>query len=698
MHKTEHSTPFLKKIGHIAALIALVAATLVAPASIASASEFPNGYPKMGKSSESITGYNVGSGRSSYRTALFPVYTHPGSAADHFAYCVELSVGTRYEINLNVGGWDTFPGDNNFRHDQLAREKAAWIANNSFPKRELREVAENAGIDVSRLTEKEAITATQAAIWSYTDGYPARTGFKYTKLAYENGKPVSSDKQERINKLFDYLTGSANTGRPEVLAPTLNVNSPAEAGKAGTRVGPIVIDASEDFVTVTTDTDYIVVDADGNQVDLNKVPGKSALYVEVPQDALTGTATFNVALTGSRYTGQLLTNVKSRTQSLIISQSDTVNLSAAARVDWKRGPSIATTARSGDAGKAEGGNAKFLVAGNEATVVDLVEYTGLTPGVEHELQGELMIRDGDNAVATGITASTTFTPTEQSGTVELTFAVDAAELNGKIIVAFERVLVNGEEVAAHTDIFDESQTVYRPAIETDAFDLVDSDQVLDVNGGTLRDRISYEGLRVGSNYVARGVIMDQATGESTGVIAETVFTATTPDGYVDVDFEVPAGHAGRVLVVFEELYLLEGDEPVEETLVASHKDIMDGRQTVTVAEEPVIEEPEPEEPAEPEEPGKEVPPVEEPPAEEPPVEEEPNSDEEPADEETPVVEVLDDVIENDDEDEDVTVTEESDEDDDLAATGFGIGAPVILTGSLLILAGAGLVIARRRTA
>jgi LPXTG-motif cell wall-anchored protein len=63
-----------------------------------------------------------------------------------------------------------------------------------------------------------------------------------------------------------------------------------------------------------------------------------------------------------------------------------------------------------------------------------------------------------------------------------------------------------------------------------------------------------------------------------------------------------------------------------------------------------------------------------------------------------VVEVLDDVIENDDEDEDVTVTEESDEDDDLAATGFGIGAPVILTGSLLILAGAGLVIARRRTA
>jgi TQXA domain-containing protein len=695
MHKTEHSTPFLKKIGHIAALIALVAATLVAPASIATASEFPSGYPKMGKASESISGYAVGTGNSYYRTALFPVYTQQGGSANQFAYCIELSVGTRYETNLNVGGWDTFPGDNNFKTDALVREKISWIVYNSYPNRDIREIAEKAGIDAGLLTEKEAITATQAAIWSFSDSAPAKTRFKYTDFILENGKRPAADQQQRFNALFDYLTGSANTGRPEVLAPSLNVEGPSAAGKAGTLVGPVVINASEDTVTVTTDTDYTVVDAFGNPVDLAAVPGQSALYIDVPADAPAGSATINVALTGSRYTGLLLTGAKHRTQSLVISQSDRVQMSAIARVDWKVGPSLATTAHSDSGGK-------FITAGTEATVVDIVEYAGLTPGVEHELQGELMVRDGDQAISTGITASTTFTPTEESGTVELTFAVDATELNGKIIVAFERVLVNGEEVAAHTDIFDEGQTVYRPAIETDAFDLTDSDQVLDADGGTLRDRITYEGLRVGSEYVARGIIMDQATGESTGITAETVFTATTPNGFVYVDFEVPEGHAGKVLVVFEELYLLDSEVADGELLVAVHQDIMDGRQTVTVTETPVPEEPktpeEPETPTEPETPGKEVP-IEEPPAEEqPPVEEEPNSDEEPADAETPVVEVLDDVIENDDEDEDVTVTEESDEDDDLAATGFGIGAPVILTGSLLILAGAGLVIARRRTA
>ncbi len=714
MHKTERSTPFLRKVGHIAALIALVAATLVAPASIATAKDFPSGYPKMGQSNESITGYAVGAGNGKYyyRTALFPVYTERGTTANQFAYCIELSVGTRYGTSLNVGGWNTFPGNNNFNKDSVAQEKIAWIVYNSYPNRELNELAEKAGIS-GKLTEKEAITATQAAIWSLSDSAPAETKFKYTGFLAEGNKTPSPDQKERVDGLFDYLTGSANTGRPEVLTPSLDISGPAEAGKAGTRVGPIVIDASEDFVTVTTDTNYTVVDADGNPVDLAAVPGNTALYIDVPAEATAGSATVTVSLTGSRYTGHLLTGAKHRTQSLVISRSESVQESKTVRVDWKRGPSLTTTARSGETGKEIGGNSKFLIANNEATVIDVVEYAGLTPGVEHELHGELMVRDGDQAVSTGVTASTTFTPTEESGTVELTFTIDAAELNGNVIVAFERVLVNGQEIAAHTDIFDEGQTVYRPAIETDASDLADSDQVLDPTGGTLRDRITYEGLRVGSKYVARGVIMDQATGESTGIIAETKFKAATPNGVVYVDFEVPEGHAGQTLVVFEELYLVKdgkksgAKQPSEDVLVAVHADIQDARQTVTVAETPAPEEPTvPEEPTEPEEttpdlPNKEVP-VVEPPVEEPILDEEPQVEEEPLVEEepveeAPVIEVLDDVLENDDAEENVTVVE-ADEDDELAVTGFGIGLPIFLTATALLLAGAALVIIRRRKA
>ena len=52
-----------------------------------------------------------------------------------------------------------------------------------------------------------------------------------------------------------------------------------------------------------------------------------------------------------------------------------------------------------------------------------------------------------------------FTPEEPSGTVELTYTLDASTLAGTTIVVFETIYSDGVEIAAHADINDEAQTI-----------------------------------------------------------------------------------------------------------------------------------------------------------------------------------------------------------------------------------------------
>lgn len=59
----------------------------------------------------------------------------------------------------------------------------------------------------------------------------------------------------------------------------------------------------------------------------------------------------------------------------------------------------------------------------------------------------------------GTTASTAFTPGAESGTVEVTFTIDASGLSGHRLVAFERVSWEGHVVATHEDLEDEGQTM-----------------------------------------------------------------------------------------------------------------------------------------------------------------------------------------------------------------------------------------------
>lgn len=98
----------------------------------------------------------------------------------------------------------------------------------------------------------------------------------------------------------------------------------------------------------------------------------------------------------------------------------------------------------------------------EITIVDTVEYTGLTPGETYTVSGVLMDKSINQPLLVDdaeITAEVEFIPESADGTVELTYTLDASALAGTTIVVFETLYSDGVEIAAHADINDEAQTV-----------------------------------------------------------------------------------------------------------------------------------------------------------------------------------------------------------------------------------------------
>ncbi len=114
-----------------------------------------------------------------------------------------------------------------------------------------------------------------------------------------------------------------------------------------------------------------------------------------------------------------------------------------------------------------------------------------------------------------VTAETSFTPEELSGSVELSFTFDASALSGKTLVAFETMTFEDHEVAVHADIKDANQTIYFPEIKTTAKDGSDGDQDVSASKeATIVDTVTYHGLMPGSEYKVIGTLMNKETGEA----------------------------------------------------------------------------------------------------------------------------------------------------------------------------------------
>lgn len=250
-------------------------------------------------------------------------------------------------------------------------------------------------------------------------------------------------------------------------------------------------------------------------------------------------------------------------------------------------PEIATTAKD----KADGDH--FAKTDKEITIVDTVKYSNLIPGKEYALTGTLMDKETKEPLqADGkpITATTTFTPEDASGSIELTFTFDGSILSGKTIVVFESLTYQEKEIAVHADIEDHEQSIYFPGIGTTAKDKADGDQeAVATKEVTIIDTISYQNLIPDTPYKLVGTLMDKTTQKEVmidgkPVTAETEFTPKDSNGSVEVIFTFDGSTlAGHDVVVFEKLFSLEGETALE---IASHEDLDDKGQTIKLTEAP----------------------------------------------------------------------------------------------------------------
>ena len=221
------------------------------------------------------------------------------------------------------------------------------------------------------------------------------------------------------------------------------------------------------------------------------------------------------------------------------------------------------------------------VESKQVTLIDTVKYTNLTIGKEYEVSGRLMDKETGKELSPAVTATTKFKATQSNGTVDIKFTLDASQLAGKKVVAFEKVSEGGKLVASHEDINDEGQTVKvkspNPSIGTTLKDDQGAKEV-EPKQVTLIDTVKYTNLIVGKEYEVTGRLMDKETGKELepAVTGSTKFTATQSDGSIDITFTFDASRlAGKRVVAFEKVS--EGSK-----LVASHEDINDEDQTVKV--------------------------------------------------------------------------------------------------------------------
>lgn len=391
-------------------------------------------------------------------TGIWPVYSeqpadpdNPGEP-DFWTYCLEQRVTAQEGIVGHVGDAGSFLGDNYFT-DPDARGKALWVLGHSFPAIGLDEFAASAGL--TSISANDAIEATQYAIWRYTD------------LNFDASWSWETPDSEAA---YWYLVNGANASgglNQGDFETTVSITPPPSGQTADSLVGPFTVTTNQPTAQLTVDPALTLTDAAGDPVNPDTVVDGQQLYLDLRGDQTAGTGTVTAAVNGSSATGLVVSSPltpgdtpteSAHSQSRIIVAPSGTATSDSAAAAW--GPTAADPVIGTSLVDAADGDQVLHWTGG--TVIDTVFYENLTPGVEYTVTGELMRKP--NGTGTGITGSTTFTPTQADGEVDVTFVVPEGYA-GEALVAFEWLFVGatagdrGDAIAAHTDIDDPAQTI-----------------------------------------------------------------------------------------------------------------------------------------------------------------------------------------------------------------------------------------------
>ena len=236
----------------------------------------------------------------------------------------------------------------------------------------------------------------------------------------------------------------------------------------------------------------------------------------------------------------------------------------------------------GTSAKDKDSNCNIANTNEKTTIIDTVSYKDILSNKEYTIKGILMNKKTGEPLLIDnkeITGETTFTPTENEGSVDVEFTFNSTTLKDVDIVVFETLYYKDIEITEHKDINDEGQTISFkvPSIQTK----VDKNTVDPSNDTKIKDTISYDGLIPGREYTVSGKVMDKSTGKSLTIDNKEItatgkFIPENTKGTTEVEFTIDTSSlAGKTFVVFEKVYY-------GETEIASHEDINDQNQSFTV--------------------------------------------------------------------------------------------------------------------
>ena len=230
-------------------------------------------------------------------------------------YCIDIETGTRQGAWYNEDDWANYPGKGAFADSEPG--KVLWILQNGYPALSASELASAAGTNI-RVSDEEALGATQAAIWHFSNGASLD----------ERNKPA-------VKAVYDHLVENA-----EELAQTpasLSVTPDSATGKAGETVGEFEVSTTAAGIPVTLDVPEGVelVDVEtGEKVET--VDNGDKVGFSVPEDAEAGSASFSLETTSTVQRGRLFKGEDPHkpTQTLIAAQDSETSVQAGAGVEW----------------------------------------------------------------------------------------------------------------------------------------------------------------------------------------------------------------------------------------------------------------------------------------------------------------------------------------------------------------------------
>ncbi|MFD3686564.1 Cys-Gln thioester bond-forming surface protein [Nocardiopsis sp. NPDC058631] len=295
-----------------ASAAALLAFGLAAPAA-ADPAEVYEGSVRARYVDNAQNGETVTVNGSSVGTSLFNLELEDGTVLT--TYCIDLETDIIGGAWYREDKWENYPGKGDF----AAPGKVHWILQNSYPTVSAADLGQAAGLG-RRASEAEALAATQAAIWHFTNG---------ATLGRAPGNTT---------RIYDHLVESAEE-LPQEPGATLGITPETASGSAGETVGEFTVETSATAIEVDLEAPegVTLVDIETGE-SVETVESGDTVGFAVPAGTAAGEASFSLEATATVATGRLFKGESDEpTQTLITAQGGETTVSASASATWEEG-------------------------------------------------------------------------------------------------------------------------------------------------------------------------------------------------------------------------------------------------------------------------------------------------------------------------------------------------------------------------